>query len=206
VIAAAVSDPAHQLWWLTARAAGVVALVLVTVSVGLGLAMAGRATRRPAWRAALLTAHEQTAIAGLVAIATHGLALLGDRWLHPGVSGIAVPFALGYRRPFTGLGIVGAYLAALLGLSYYFRARIGARRWRAAHRLTLLVYLTGVVHALGSGTDVSAPWLRAFLVGTGVPIALLLLHRLRAGRPAGAARRVRPGSPRPSIPSRRPAP
>ena len=40
----------------------------------------------------------------LVAIAVHGVTLLGDRWLHPGLAGIAVPFAMGYRPSFTGLG------------------------------------------------------------------------------------------------------
>lgn len=202
------TDPVHQLWWLTARASGVVALVLVTVSVVLGLAMAGRVARRPGWPRVLLTIHEQTALAGLVAIAVHGLALLGDRWLHPGVAGITVPFALGYRRPFTGLGVLAAYLAALLGLTYYFRARIGARRWRAAHRATIMVYVMGVVHTLGAGTDAGAPWLRAFLVATGVPIALLLARRVSASRSArggsGAPAR-RPGAARSGRTSTSPA-
>jgi len=176
------TDPAQQLWWLTARASGVVALVLVTVSVGLGLAMAGRVARRPGWPRVMLAIHEQAAVAGLVAIAVHGLSLLGDRWLHPGVSGIMVPFALGYRRAFTGLGVIAAYLAVLLGLTFYARARIGPRRWRAAHRLTVLVYALGVVHALGAGTDAGALWLRAFLVVTGLPIVTLFARRVVARR------------------------
>ena len=49
--------------------------------------------------------------------------LMGDPWLHPGLRGIAVPFALGYRSLYTGLGIIGGYLAAVLGL--YVRGRIG---------------------------------------------------------------------------------
>jgi methionine sulfoxide reductase heme-binding subunit len=175
------ADPSHQIWWLAARASGVVAIVLVTVSVGLGLAMAGRLTRRPGWPRVLAAVHEHAAVAGLVAITAHGLTLLGDHWLHPGLTGITVPFALGYRRGFTGLGIIAGYLAALLGLSFYARRRIGARRWRTAHRFTVLVYLLGVVHTLGAGTDAGAPWLRAFLVVTGVPIAALFARRV-AGR------------------------
>jgi sulfoxide reductase heme-binding subunit YedZ len=188
-----VTDPAHQLWWLTARASGVVAIVLVTVSVLLGLTMAGRVARRPGWPRVLLAVHEHTAVAGLVAIAVHGLALLGDGWLHPGVGGITIPFALGYRRAYTGLGVLAGYLAVLLGLSFYARARIGAKRWRAAHRATILVYLLGVVHTLGAGTDAGAAWLRGFLVITGVPIAALFVHRLRPRRaPAKAPRAARP--------------
>ena len=51
--------------------------------------------------------HEHAALAGLVAIAVHGVTLLVDPWLHPGAAGVAVPFAMGYRPLFTGLGVIG---------------------------------------------------------------------------------------------------
>ena len=95
---------------------------------------------------------------------------------------------MGYRPLFTGLGIIAAYLAALLGLSFYARRRIGARLWRRAHRATVLVYLLGVVHAVGAGTDASTPWLRAFLLVTGVPIVVLFVHRIRTRRPVRTMR------------------
>ena len=182
-------DPLHYGWWLAGRASGVVALALVTLSVGVGLAMAGRVARRPGLSRTLMALHEHAALAGLVAIAVHGVTLLLDPWLHPGPVGVAVPFTMGYRPLFTGLGVVAAYLAALLGLSFYARRRIGARLWRRAHRATVLVYLLGVVHALGAGTDASTPWLRAFLLVTGVPIVVLFLRRVvRAAAGASRAR------------------
>ena len=49
-------------WWLASRAAGVVALVLVSASVGLGLVTAARLLP-PSMRRAVLTMHEQTALA-----------------------------------------------------------------------------------------------------------------------------------------------
>ena len=73
----------------------------------------------------------------------HGITLLGDPWLNPGVGGIAVPFSMGFRPLFTGLGVVAGYLAALLGLSFYFRRRIGARLWRKAHRATVSYTCSG---------------------------------------------------------------
>jgi sulfoxide reductase heme-binding subunit YedZ len=182
-------------WWLASRASGLVALVLVTISVGIGLAMAGKVMRRPGLSRRLLAIHEQTALAGLVAIAVHGITLLGDSWLHPGVSGIAVPFAIGYRPLWTGLGIVAGYMAMLLGLSFYVRRWVGGRLWRKAHRATAVVYLLGVIHALGAGTDASSVWLRWWLVVTGVPIAALFAYRIGAGARGG--RRTRP-APRPA--------
>jgi sulfoxide reductase heme-binding subunit YedZ len=101
---------------------------------------------------------------------------------------VTVPFSMSYRPAFTGLGIVAAYLAALLGLSFYARRRVGPRLWRRAHRATVLVYALGVVHALGAGSDASTPWLRWFLLVTGAPIVVLFLRRVTARRPAPLAR------------------
>jgi sulfoxide reductase heme-binding subunit YedZ len=183
-------DPLQYGWWLAARASGVVAIALVTLSVGIGLAMAGRVARRPGLPRTLMALHQNAALAGLIAIAVHGLTLLADPWLHPGLAGVVVPFAMRYRPAFTGLGVVAAYTAALLGLSFYARRSIGARLWRRMHRATVVVYVLGVAHALGSGTDASTPWLRAFLLVTGIPIVALFVRRItarRAPRPARAA-------------------
>jgi methionine sulfoxide reductase heme-binding subunit len=178
-------------WWLASRASGLVALVLVTISVGLGLMMAGKVMRRPGLSRKLPAIHEHTAVAGIIAIAIHGITLIGDPWLHPGLSGVTIPFAMGFRPLWTGLGIVAGYLAALLGLSFYARKRVGARLWRKAHRATVIVYLLGVVHALGAGTDASAVWFRGWVIATGIPIVALFVYRLGSARRA-ARRRERP--------------
>ena len=65
------------------------------------------------------------------------------------------------------------------------------RRWRNLHRLTPLVYVLGVTHALGSGSDAGEPWMIALLVATGTPI--LYLGILRALPPVNP-RAARAGS------------
>jgi signal transduction histidine kinase len=119
-----------------------------------------------------------------------GLALLGDQWLHPGVRGIAIPFALSYRPAFTGLGIIAGYLALLLGPSFYLRRRIGARRWRTLHRATVAVWLLAAVHAIGSGSDGGTVWLRAIVAVPAVPLVYLLVLRLLRGGARRAPARV----------------
>jgi sulfoxide reductase heme-binding subunit YedZ len=180
-------------WWLASRASGIVALLMVPASVGIGLTMASKLVRGRG--AVLVRVHEQTALAGIVAIAVHAVTLLFDPWLHPGVAGILVPFSMGYRTLYTGLGIIAAYLAVLLGLSFYARKTIGARLWRKLHRATVVVWALGVVHALGAGTDAGSEWMHILLLVTGLPIAGLfavrMLRRPRRRRAPRASARGR---------------
>ncbi len=177
-------------WWIVSRSSGIVAFVLVTISVFLGLTMAGRPVRRPGLNRTLKALHEQTALAALIAIGVHGVGILADPWLQPGLTGVAIPFAIGLHRFWIGIGIVAAYLALVLGLSFYFRGRIGPGLWRQAHRATIAVYLLGLVHALGAGSDTGSPFFLAWAIGSGAPIALLFVYRLGAARRAGERRRL----------------
>jgi len=174
-------DPTNHLWWLISRASGIVSLGLISCSVLLGLCMATKILRRYRIGRKLARLHEHVALVGLGAIAVHGLSLLGDKWLNPGLGGLVVPFAMGYRPLFTGLGIIAGYLAVLLGLSFYVRRTIGARLWRKLHRATILVWALGVVHTLGAGTDASTVWLRILMTITGAPIVFLFLLRILPG-------------------------
>ncbi len=191
-------SPLADLWWLVSRASGILALVLISLSVLMGLAMAAKVLRAPRAKRLVMTLHEHVALAALLAIGLHGAALLGDRWLKPGLTGITVPFALSYRPQFTGVGIIGGYLALLLGPSFYLRRRIGARRWRRLHTLIALSWLLSVIHTLGSGSDAHRLWLRAVVVLPAVPMAYLLTLRvLRPAPPASrkTSQRSAPASP-----------
>ncbi len=171
-------DLTLYIWWLVSRASGIVALGLVTVAVLLGLTMSTKLLRRRGIGRTLVRLHEHVALVALGAIAVHGLALLGDPWLHPGVKGLTVPFTMSYRPLFTGLGILAGYLAALLGLSFYARRRIGVKLWRRLHRATVLVWVLGVIHTLGAGSDAATQWLRAFALLPAIPIVYLTVLRV----------------------------
>ena len=172
------AEPIHVVWWLVSRASGIVALVLISLSVLMGLAMATRVLRRPNVKRAVARLHEHVAIVALIAIAIHGLALLGDKWLKPGWRGIAVPFAMSYKPSFTGLGIIAGYLGLLLGPSFYLRRHIGARRWRKLHRATAIVWILSAMHAIGAGSDGTKLWLRCVVLAPVIPIVYLLVLRL----------------------------
>lgn len=177
------TDASPHLFWITSRAAGTVSLLTASVAVGLGLLMA---TRRLRGRGPdLRVTHEILSLATMVALVIHAGALVGDGFLHPSVLDVSVSFASSYKTLWTSMGIVGAWMLIVLGLSYYARARIGQDRWRRLHRITALAWLLGVAHTLGEGTDAGQSW---FLIMVGivtVPALVLLLSRY-AGGPGGA--------------------
>jgi sulfoxide reductase heme-binding subunit YedZ len=164
-----------HLFWITSRAAGSAALLSSGASVTLGLMMSSR--RKSSSKRDFRALHEALSLTTLALVGLHGVALLGDSFFHPGLGGIAIPFAGTYRPIWTGIGIVAGYGLAALGLTYYCRDRIGAARWRRIHRLVALFWALAVVHTIGAGSDVAQLW---FLVVTGIvvlPAGLLLLLR-----------------------------
>jgi sulfoxide reductase heme-binding subunit YedZ len=178
-----------HLYWITSRAAGIVALVLSSVSVCVGLLMGGRVLK--ARRPDLRVAHEALSLATLAALVVHGLTLIGDQFLHPSLGDVAVPFLSGYKTFWTSLGIVAFWAMLVLGLSYYARGRIGVQRWRKLHRFTALAWLFGLAHSLGEGTDAGQTWFLVMIAIVAVPaLALLFVRFLPSSRAAqtGAAR------------------
>jgi sulfoxide reductase heme-binding subunit YedZ len=166
---------AHHLFWITSRAAGGAALLLASASVFLGLMMSS--SRRNPNRRDLRTLHEALSLAALAMVGLHGVSLLGDAYLNPGVAGIAFPFVGKYRPLWTGVGILAGYGLAALGLSYYLRDRIGAARWRRLHRLTALFWIAAIVHTLGSGSDATQAWFLVLIGAFTLPVAALLALR-----------------------------
>lgn len=189
---------AHHLFWITSRAAGSAALLLSSASVLLGLMMSS--SRRNPNRRDLRTLHEALSLTALAMVGLHGASLFGDAYLNPGIAGVLVPFVGKYRPLWTGVGILAGYGLALLGISYYFRDRIGAARWRRVHRLTAAFWLLAIVHTIGAGSDAVEPWFLILIGVAIVPAALLLTLRWlgRASDEGGAATRAagpRRGSP-----------
>ncbi len=166
---------APHLFWITSRAAGGAALLLASASVAVGLMMSSR--RKDSNKRDLRAIHEALSLTTLAMVGLHGVSLLGDAFLNPGLTGIAIPFAGAYRPIWTGIGIIAGYGLTALGLSYYLRDRIGAARWRRLHRLTALFWLLAVGHTIGAGSDAAQVWFLALSGAIVIPAALLLILR-----------------------------
>ncbi len=192
-----------HLFWITSRAAGIAALILASGSLGVGVLIRGRGEPRRLLGGDVRILHEALSLATLVAIAIHGLALLGDAYFHPSPLDIAVPFTGAYRPFWTGLGIIGAWGLAALGLSYYARGRIGAQRWRYLHRFIPIFWALALVHTLGAGTDAEQPWLLIAVALPTVPALFLLLGRLLGAGDDSQPRQRSQQAPQPQLSGRR---
>jgi sulfoxide reductase heme-binding subunit YedZ len=177
VIAASVSAGPH-VFWITSRAAGTAALVLSGLAVCAGLLIGSRGGALRGFGGDTKALHEALSLATLFAIAVHGVTLLGDHYLHPSLFDVSIPFTGVYRPFWTGIGIAAGWGLALLGLSYYARARIGQSRWRSLHRFTALFWLLGIAHTLGAGTDATQPWFLLLIAIPTIPAAILLAGKL----------------------------
>jgi sulfoxide reductase heme-binding subunit YedZ len=162
-------------FWITSRAAGIVALLAASLAVALGLMMSTRMRTR---LGDLRVIHESLSLATMVALAVHALALLGDGYLSPSLADVTIPFASSYQRLWMGVGLVAGWLFVILGLSYYIRGRIGPQRWRKLHRFTALAWVLGVGHALMMGTDAGTIWFLLAAALVVIPAGALLARRL----------------------------
>lgn len=196
-------DPSDHLWWLASRASGIVAILLLTYTVLIGLMMGGKLVQRLLARPGrgslaikqLLETHEYASIAALIAICVHGVTLLGDAFLHPTASQLLIPFVSEYRTFYTGLGIIGGYVTALLGLSFYARKHIGTARWKKLHRWTLGGYGLAVVHTLGAGTDAASRWFQVPLLASAGAVVLIFTVRMSSiARTRAAGKKHRPAT------------
>jgi methionine sulfoxide reductase heme-binding subunit len=182
-----VTNPSTHLFWITSRAAGTAALVLSSATICFGLVMGARI--RGASGSGRRTIHETLSLAVMIAIAVHGLSLVGDKYLHPSVLDVTVPFALSYKTLPTSLGIVSGWGLIVLGLSYYLRGRIGVNRWKLIHRFTVLAWVGGVVHAFTEGTDAGQRWFVILAAVCVAPVLTLLAVRVGSAQrqPTGRA-------------------
>jgi sulfoxide reductase heme-binding subunit YedZ len=177
--------------WTTSRASGLAALMTASLAITCGLLMALRvpALRRRAPE--LRAAHQALANATFALIGVHGVSLLLDPVLKPGLAGVLVPFAGPYRPVATALGQIAAYGILALGATFYVRRFIGAARWRTAHRWLPAFWLLALLHGLLAGTDSTTTWALAALAPPVAAALALLVTRLATqpsvGAPAGSA-------------------
>jgi methionine sulfoxide reductase heme-binding subunit len=163
--------------WFLARASGLLAYALFAVSTMAGLLLSSKFLGKKASKPLTLI-HEALAVSGLLTLFLHMGAILKDTFFKFGVAGVLLPGLSPYAPLAVGIGVVAAWLSAIVVGSFYVRKRIGPRNWRRLHYITVALFFAMTVHGLSAGTDRHNPFvLGMYSTATGT-VLVLLAHRM----------------------------
>jgi sulfoxide reductase heme-binding subunit YedZ len=178
-------------FWLLARAAGLTAYVLLTASMVAGLTLKSRILGRAVRPATITDVHRTLAIAGLGALALHGVALVLDATVTITPLALLVPGLSPYRPVLTGVGVIAGELMALVTVSFWARKRIGTKVWRRLHWLSYAAFVAASVHGIGSGTDSGRPAVMGIYAGALAAVVAGTAWRALTARPRDVRQPVR---------------
>lgn len=163
--------------WAVSRASGLASFAVLTASVVMGLLISTKAGDGVLSRPFVFDMHQFLAVASLALIGLHAGSLLFDGFVRFTSLQLVVPFIAPYKPVALGAGVIAAWLAAIATASFWFRSRIGQRRWRMLHYVTYLSYFLALGHGLYAGTDTAVPvvyW--GYVVSVAAVLALTALR------------------------------
>jgi predicted ferric reductase len=171
------TDP--KAFWYLSRGSSFVAMSLLWLSMALGLTITNKMARVWPGAPAAFAIHEYVSLLGLGFALFHALVLMGDHYIKFTLAEILIPFTtLGYKPLLVGLGQVGFYVWLLVALSFYVRAKIGSKTWRAIHYISFLSYGVALYHGITSGTDTKMLWAQTYYWVSGGSLLFLLMYRI----------------------------
>jgi predicted ferric reductase len=166
-------------YWYLARSSAWVAYGLLWLSMVLGITITNRMARVWPGGPTAFDLHQYASLLGMAFAFFHGLVLLGDRYIGYTLPQVLVPFlGGGYRPVWVGLGQLGLYGLAVVGLSFYVKRGIGTRWWRRIHFLSFGVFVLVLIHGVASGTDTAEGWAQGIYWGTGAALLFLTIYRV----------------------------
>jgi sulfoxide reductase heme-binding subunit YedZ len=180
--------------WYAARAAGIAAYVLLSLNVAVGVLMTGKKSFARWPRFTLEDVHRYTGILTGTFVVIHITTVAIDAYLPFSIVSLAVPLVASYRPVWTGLGIAAAELLLALAITNHYRnTKLPYATWRKVHYVNFVVWTAATLHAVGTGTDRSTPWMLAIMgVAVGVVCGLIAWRVLRSRQPRTWVVRVAP--------------
>jgi predicted ferric reductase len=171
------TNTTHTTWYIT-RAAGWVAYFLLWFSMVWGLAIPTKYFERYISPTFVVDFHEYISLLAIGFVILHVSVLMIDQYLPFTLVQILVPFMAPYRPLWVGLGVIGAYLSLLVTVTFYLRKRIGQKRFKAIHTLSMVGYLGVILHAFFAGSDSSLPAVQMIYLGTFLVVVFLTAYWL----------------------------
>ncbi len=164
--------------WFANRGSGVVLLAVVTASTVLGVLSTARAGSR--WWPRFLTQglHRNVALLGLALTVAHAATAVVDEYVDIRWWQAIVPFGATYKPFWLSLGTLAFDLMVAASVTSLLRHRMRHSLWRAIHVTTYAIFVLGVVHGIGIGTDAGEPWSVAVTVACLAAVLLAAATRL----------------------------
>lgn len=180
--------------WYAARAGGIAAYVLLSLNVAIGVLMTGKKSFARWPRFALEDVHRYTGILTGTFVVIHITTVAIDAYLPFSIVSIVVPLVASYRPIWTGLGIAAAELLLALAITNHYRnTKVRYATWRKIHYVNFVIWTAATLHAVGTGTDRSTPWMLAIMgVSVGVVCGLTAWRVLRPRGTSAWTLRVAP--------------
>ena len=147
-------------YWALGRGTGVVALVLFTVAVVLGICARSGRSAPGLGRFGISDLHRTAALTGAALVGVHVSTLYFDPYAQLKLTDILLPFAASYRPVWLGLGTLALDTLAIVTVVSLLRHRVGPYVFKGVHWATYALWPMALLHAIGSGTDAGAMWLR----------------------------------------------
>lgn len=167
-----------QVWWYTARSAGIVAWALLAASVLWGLALSTKVfgkRPRPNW---LLDLHRFLGGLAVVFLVVHVVSILLDTYVNFGLVEILVPFTGTWHPVAVASGIVGMYLLLAVEITSLLRRHLSKRAWRSTHYLSFPLFALATLHALSAGTDRNTALMRYGVLSTTAAVIVFTTMRV----------------------------
>ena len=166
-------------YWYLSRATAVTAFFLLWLSMVMGISITNRLAKVWPGGPTAFELHEFFSLLGIAFALFHGAILMGDHFIHYGLTQVLVPFSSQQYKPFwVGLGQLSFYLWGIVMLSFYLRKRISTRKWRLIHYATYLIFGLALAHGVVSGTDSGLSWSNIMYWSSSATLSFLLVYRI----------------------------
>jgi len=186
--------------WYVARSSGLVAWGLLAAAVVWGLLMTSKVLRGRVRNSWLLDLHRWLGGLALTFTGVHLLAIMGDSYVHFGLSSVLVPLAATWHPVAVAWGVVSLYLLTAVELTSLVRKHLDHHLWRRVHMLSFPLFVFSTLHGLTAGSDARKPMfvIGAVVVAIGVAILASVRLQVRAERSRAALTRA-PAARRPPL-------
>jgi len=170
-----------QIFWYATRAAGILAWFAACLSVLVGVLMSSRFLGRRPTLPWLTDLHRFLAGMSLVFVALHMLTLWADEFVSFSWRELLIPWEAevrGLSRLALAMGVVAAWVMALVELTSLVKRQLPPRLWHGVHLGSYGVVVLSTIHAWMVGSDPTNPLLFSFSVSMLAAVGFVTVVRV----------------------------